>query len=142
MHYGPEQKKIQKKQPYNYSIPQELKSEQASKVGRAEQANQRAVQANQPRNEQVAQYFRLDSCLFWTIVKWWHKKFVVGNEGLEKAQKRRVTCHVTSKRKCMFLIWDLRQAVRALFCPPRDQNKYYRIPLEPTPLKKRALSLS
>ena len=46
----------------------------ASKVSRAEQAKEWAVQRNEQMDERVAQYFRLDSWLFWTIVHWWKDK--------------------------------------------------------------------
>ena len=45
-------------------------AERPIEESRAEQAKERALQANKQIDEWVAQYFRLDSWLFWTIVDW------------------------------------------------------------------------
>ena len=45
-------------------------AEGASKASSPEQANKGVVQANELMDERVAQYLRLDSCLFQTTVSW------------------------------------------------------------------------
>ena len=45
----------------------------AERVSSLEQTNKWAAQANERTEERVAQYFNLDSWLFWTVVHWWEK---------------------------------------------------------------------
>ena len=48
-------------------------AERMSEASRAEQANEWAVRGNEQTDERVAQYLRLDSWLFWTIVCRWNR---------------------------------------------------------------------
>ena len=79
-HCGPEKRKTQEKQPSNHYCPMgegvskvsERANEWAQRRARAKRAvrSKLAVLANERTDERVAQYLRLDSCLFQTIVQW------------------------------------------------------------------------